>query len=528
MGTTNEKMQPSLLKKPSLLNRGLDVIERVGNKLPHPISIFALFALGVIILSAICEMMGVSATGELVNQSKGIVEVQTIRAVSLLSGEGVVYMITHAISNWTGFAPLGTVLVAMFGIGLLEDSGLLGSTLKSVVSITPAKLITPMVVFLGVMSNLADTVGYVVLIPIAALMFMAYGRHPLVGMAAAFAGVSGGFSANLLIGTLEPLLCGITNEAVKIVDSTYVVKPTGNWYFMIASTFVITFLGTVITEKIVAPRFGDHVRNTKTDNKADMGEYSVTPLEKKGLRYAGVAILVLIIAIAAFSLPANSVMRAEDGTLLGNSPFMDGIIPIITVLFFIPSVVYGKVTGAYTGERDVCNAMGRAMASMSSYIALTFVSAQFINFFKYTNLGTIVALKGAEFLWDAKIGTIPLMLMFVLFAAFINLFMGSASAKWALIAPVFVPMFMILGYTPEFAQVAYRIGDSCTNVITPMMSHFSMIIVFMQKYDKDAGIGTLTSTMISYSMCFLVGWSMLLVIWIALGLPLGPGVGMFL
>lgn len=522
MGTAKEKT------KPSLLNRWLNGIERVGNKLPHPISIFALFALGVIIISAVCEMMGVSATGELVNRSKGIVEEQTIHAVSLLNGKGFVYMITHAISNWTGFAPLGVVLVAMFGIGLLEDSGLIGGTLKSVVAITPAKLITPMVVFLGVMSNLADTVGYVVLIPIAALMFMAYGRHPLVGMAAAFAGVSGGFSANLLIGTLEPLLCGITNEAVKIVDPTYVVEPTGNWYFMMASTFVITFLGTVITEKIVAPRFGDHVRNVKTDNKADMGEYSVTPLEKKGLRYAGVTILVLIIAIAAFSLPADSVMRAEDGTLLGNSPFMDGIIPIITLLFFIPSVVYGKVTGVYKGEKDVCSAMGRAMASMSSYIALTFVSAQFINFFKYTELGTIIALKGAEFFRNAGIGTIPMMLMFVLFAAFINLFMGSASAKWALIAPVFVPMFMLLGYTPEFAQAAYRIGDSCTNVITPMMSHFAMIIVFMQKYDKDAGIGTLVSTMIPYSVCFLIGWSILLILWIALNLPLGPGVGMFL
>ncbi len=511
--------------KTSVLNRWLDGIERVGNKLPHPITIFALFALGVIILSAICEIAGVSASGELVNSSKGIVEEQTINAVSLLNGKGIVYMITHAVSNYTGFAPLGTVLVAMFGIGLLEDSGLIGGALKSAVAVTPAKLITPVIVFLGIMSNLADTVGYVVLIPIAALMFMAYGRHPLVGMAAAFAGVSGGFSANLLIGTLEPLLCGITNEAVKMVDPSYVVAPTGNWYFMMASTFVITVIGTVITEKIVAPRFGDR-HGESGEGQAE--EYKVTAEEKKALKAAGLTMLLMLIGIAAFSLPSGSVMRAEDGTLLGNSPFMGGIIPIITLLFFVPSVVYGMKTGKYHGEKDVCNAMGRAMASMSSYIALTFVAAQFINYFKYTQLGTIIALKGADFFRNAGIGTIPMMILFVLFAAFINLFMGSASAKWALIAPVFVPMFMLLGYTPEFAQAAYRIGDSCTNVITPMMSHFSMIIVFMQKYDKEAGIGTLVSTMLPYSICFLIGWSLLLIVWILFNLPLGPGVGLFL
>ena len=519
MGKANEN------RKTSFLNRWLNGIERVGNRLPHPISIFAILVLGVILVSAVSEMAGVSATGELVNRSKGIVELQTVNAVSLLNGEGFVYMITHAISNFTGFAPLGVVLVAMFGIGLLEDSGLIGGALKGAVAVTPARLITPMVVFLGVMSNLADAVGYIVLIPIAALMFMAYGRHPVVGMAAAFAGVSGGFSANLLIGTLDPLLCGITNEAVKMVDPSYTVEPTGNWYFMIVSTFLITALGTVITEKVVAPRFGEYRGESGGD---EMAEYRVTAEEKKALKAAGLTMLLLVAAIAAFSLPANSVMRAEDGTLLGNSPLMDGIIPIITAVFFIPSVVYGKLTGKYHGEKDVCAAMGRAMASMSSYIALTFVAAQFINYFGYTKLGTIIALKGADFFQNSGIGTIPTMILFVLFAAFINLFMGSASAKWALIAPVFVPMFMLLGYTPEFAQVAYRIGDSCTNVITPMMSYFAMIIVFMKKYDKEAGIGTLVSTMLPYSVCFLIGWSILLILWIVCKLPLGPGVGMFL
>ena len=510
--------------KPSLINRWLNGIERVGNRLPHPISLFAILVLIVVAVSAVCELAGVSATGELVNRSKGVVEVQTISAVSLLNGEGLAYMLTHAISNFTGFAPLGVVLVAMFGIGLAEDSGFIGGLLKRTVEITPAKLITPVIVFLGVMSNLADAVGYIVLIPIAALMYMAYGRHPLVGMAAAFAGVSGGFSANLVIGTLDPLLCGITNEAVKMVDPGYVVEPTGNWYFMMVSTFLITILGTIVTEKVVAPRFGefDGAEYEGTE------EYKVTAIERKALKYAGLTMLALVTLLVVACIPASSFLRAEDGTLLGNSPLMEGIIPIITILFFVPSAVYGKITGKYKGEKDICNAMGGAMATMSSYIALSFVAAQFINYFSYSKLGTIIALKGAEFFRNSGIGPIPMMIMFVLFAAFINLFMGSASAKWAIVAPVFVPMFMLLGYTPEFSQIAYRIGDSCTNLITPMMSYFAMIIVFMKKYDKDAGIGTLVSTMLPYSIVFLIGWTAMLVLWIMLNLPLGPGVGMFL
>lgn len=518
-------MEDKTLQRPSMLNRFLNGIETVGNKLPHPITLFAILVVLVVVISAICSAMGVSATGELVNRDKGIVEMQTVQAISLLNPDGFKYMLTHAITNFTGFAPLGVVLVAMFGIGLAEDSGFIGGLLKRTVEITPAALITPVVVFLGVMSNLADAVGYIVVIPIAALMFMAYGRHPMVGMAAAFAGVSGGFSANLLIGTLDPLLCGITNEAVKMVDISYEVLPTGNWYFMIASTFVITILGTIITEKVVSPRFGEY---HGSDETGELTEYKMSDLEKKALKYAGFALIALVLFIIAISLPANSFMRADDGTLLGNSPLMEGIIVIIAIVLFVPSVIYGRITGVYKGEKDVCAAMGRAMASMSSYIALVFVAAQFISYFSYTKLGTIIALKGADFFRSSGIGPIPTMVLFVLFAAFINLFMGSASAKWAIVAPVFVPMFYALGYTPEFAQVAYRIGDSCTNIITPMMSYYAMIIIFAKKYDKDAGIGTLVSTMLPYSIAFLIGWTILLVIWILFNLPLGPGVGMFL
>ncbi len=514
--------------KSSLMDRGLNSIERVGNKLPHPITMFGVLILAIIVISAICEATGVSATGELVNRSKGIVEVQTVTAVSLLNLEGVAYMITKAIPNFIGFAPLGVVLVAMFGIGLLEDSGYISAMLKRTVEVTPAKLLTPMVVFLGIMSNLADSVGYIVVIPLAALMFLAYNRHPMVGLAAAFAGVSGGFSANLAIGTLEPLLVGITNEAVKMVDHSYTVQFTGNWYFMIVSTFVITFLGTIVTEKIVSPRFGEWKPTQSASG--DIEEFKMTPIEKKALKISNLVLLATILVFVLMCMPSDSPLRAEDGSILGMtaSPIMSGIVVVIAVVFFVPSVVYGKITGKYKSDKDVGSAMSKAMSSMGGYIAIAFVAAQFINYFSYTNLGTILALKGAEFFRTAGIGPIPTMVLFILFSAFINLFMGSASAKWSLLAPVFVPMFMLLGYSPEFAQVAYRIGDSSTNIITPMMNYYPMILIFAKKYDEKIGMGTLISTMIPYSVVFLVGWTALLIVWIMLGLPLGPNAPLFI
>lgn len=509
--------------KVSVYNRCLNGIERVGNGLPHPVVLFAVFALAIVVISAVCAALGVSATGNLV--SNGELKETTVTAVSLLTKDGLAYMFTTAVNNFTTYAPLGMVLVAMLGVGVAEQSGMINTLLKNVVRVTPKMLLTPMMVFLGVMSNVASDSGYVILIPLGAMVFRACGRHPIAGLAAAFAGVSGGFSANLVVGTLDPLLAGITQTAVSIIDSGYEVQVMGNYFFMCASTILITVLGTIITDKVVEPRLG--VYNGELQGEEDETLITVTDKEKKGLRNAGIAALIFVLVVVAACIPADSFFRNADGQLLGKTPLIDSIVVLIALLFFVPGVAYGLTVGTFKDNKDVANAMSKAMASMGAFLALAFVSAQFIKYFEYTKLGTIIALAGASFLESVNIGLIPLMIIFVVFSAFMNLFMGSASAKWNILAPVFVPMFMLLGYSPELCQLAYRIGDSCTNIITPMMTYYAVIIMFAQRYDKKAGIGTITATMLPYSVAFLAFWTLLLVIWLTVGLPIGIETSLF-
>jgi len=516
-------MKKNKTNKVSLYNRCLNGIERVGNGLPHPVILFAIFALAIVAISAVCAALGVSATGNLV--SGGELKETTVTAVSLLTKEGLAYMFTSAVNNFTTYAPLGMVLVAMLGVGVAEQSGMINSLLKNVVRVTPKMLLTPMMVFLGVMSNVASDSGYVILIPLGAMVFRACGRHPIAGLAAAFAGVSGGFSANLVVGTLDPLLAGISQTAVSIIDPGYQVQVMGNYFFMCASTVLITILGTIITDKVVEPRLGAY--NGELEGEEDESLATVTDKEKKGLRNAGIAALIFVGLIVAACIPADSFFRNAEGELLGKTPLIDSIVVLIALLFFVPGVAYGLTVGTFKNNKDVANAMSKAMSSMGAFLALAFVSAQFINYFGYTKLGTIIALAGASFLESINIGLIPLMIIFVLFSAFMNLFMGSASAKWNILAPVFVPMFMLLGYSPELCQLAYRIGDSCTNIITPMMTYYAVIIMFAQRYDKKAGIGTITATMLPYSVCFLIFWTILLVIWLTVGLPIGIETSLF-
>lgn len=513
-------------KKPRFFTRALNLIEAAGNRLPHPITLFALLTLGVILLSALCAALRVSATGELIDTATLTLTEQTVFARSLLSREGLSYMLTNLIPNFTGFAPLGVVLVTMLGVGCAEGSGYLSALLKKLVAVTPRKIITPTLVFLGVMSNLATDIGYVILIPVGALVFMAYDRHPLAGLAAAFAGVSGGFSANLLIGAMDPLLAGISTEAAQLVDSTAVVQPSDNWYFMIVSTFLIVLIGTWVTDKVVEPRLGDY--QVREDPSAEPLT-ALSAQENRGLKVASLVLLLLVAAVVVLALPQNSFLRNPDtGSLVSASPLMDGLIVLLALLFFIPSVVYGRISGAYKGERDVARQLEKNMSTMGGYIALIFIAAQFIGFFNYSKLGTILAISGADVLRSSGISGPVLMVLFVLFTALLNLVMGSATAKWTILAPIFIPMFMMLGYSPALTQVAYRIGDSCTNLITPLMSYFAMIVVFARRYDSKAGIGTLISMMVPYSLLFLLGWSVLFFVWMLLGLPLGPGAGLYL
>ncbi|MGL5053259.1 MAG: AbgT family transporter [Cetobacterium sp.] len=506
----DKELRKDQFQKKSFIDKFLNVIEKGGNALPHPATLFGILALAVIIISGIGSVLGWSVNFTGINRQTMKTEEMLITTKSLMTKEGINYIFNTMVKNFTGFAPLGTVLVAIIGIGIAERSGLMATLLKKIALSTPKKLVTVMVVFLGIMSNVASDAGYVVLPPLAALIFMSFGRHPIAGLAAAFAGVSGGFSANLLIGTIDPLLGGISTEAARILDPTYEVLPTANWYFMMASTFVITFLGTLINDKIVEPRLGKYLG----ENSSDFQE--VTSSEKKALKSAGIATILMLILLVPIYL------------VLGKNFLGNGLVPVIVLFFALPGLAYGKSIGTIKNDSDVMLMLTKSMQGMSGYIVLVFFASQFIAYFGYTNLGTILAVKGANFLESAGIGGIPLIIGFILIVGFLNLFMGSASAKWAILAPVFIPMLMRIGYSPEFTQLAYRIGDSTTNIISPLMSYFAMIIVFMQKYDKKASLGTLISVMLPYSIVFLIGWSIFLAVWMISGLPIGPGASILL
>jgi aminobenzoyl-glutamate transport protein len=446
---------------------------------------------------------------------------EVIRPVNLLSEEGFHRIILEMVNNFTSFAPLGIVLVAMLGIGIAESSGLISAVIRLLVLSSPQKTLTFILVLAGVLSNLASNVGYVLLVPLAGVIFHTIGRHPIAGMAAAFAGVSGGFSANLIIGTIDPLLAGLSQEAARIVDPAYTVNPTANYYFMIASVFIIATIGTWVTEKIVVPRLGEY----KGDQKAEELE-RLSKTEKKGVVWAFVTFVVFVGLILWGIIPEDGVLRGPEGGIL-ESPLLDGVITFIFLLFGLTGLAFGIATNQYKNDSQVMKGMADSMKSLATYIVLVFFAAQFVAYFKWSNLGMIIAIKGANGLMATELGIIPLMILFILFAGTINMVMGSASAKWALLAPIFIPMFMFMGYSPELSQVVYRIGDSVTNIISPMMSFFALIIAFIQKYDDKAGIGTVISTMLPYSLLFTLAWILLLVGWILLGLPLGPDAGLY-
>lgn len=509
----------------SQMQRFLRGVEWLGNLLPHPAILFVWMSVILLVASAILSMMGVSVVDPRPEGAKGRGEDGMIYVVNLLNGDGLAKIVENLVSNFTGFIPLGTVLVALLGVGIAERSGMISAALRGLVMNAPPKTVTFVVVFTGIMSNTASELGYVVLIPLAAMIFHSLGRHPLAGLAAAFAGVSGGYSANLLLGTVDPLLSGISQEAARIIDPEYVVGAEANWYFMAVSTFLVSGIGYFVTEKIVEPSLGKYNPDDADDPSVlDTKVERLTALEKKGLLWSGVSMLIFCLLLAWTIVPADGILRHPTTGLVAGSPFLHGIVVFIFVFFAIPGIVYGKITNTIKTNDDVVNAMSAAMSSLSMYIVLVFFAAQFTAFFNWSNIGSVMAVSGANLLNDIGL-TGPLLLVgFILICAFVNLMLGSASAQWAITAPIFVPMLMLTGYAPEMIQAAYRIGDSSTNIITPMMSYFGLIMAVAIRYKKDTGVGTLMSLMIPYSLLFLVGWTVLFCIWVfALGLPVGPG-----
>ena len=519
-----------------LFARFLTAVEVLGNLLPHPVTLFALFALGVVIASAIAAAAGL----EVLDPRPGADEGATLVVTSLLSADGIRWMSENLVKNFAGFVPLGTVLVALLGVGVAEKSGLLSAAIRSMVLGVRPSLVTLVVVFAGVVSNTASEMGYVVIIPLAMALFHSLGRHPLAGMAASFAGVSGGYSANILIGTVDPLLAGITQEAARLLDPAYEVHPAVNWYFMIASTFLITGLGWFITTKIVEPRLGPYDPD-QADDDVDRSPSldAVTAEERRGLRAAAWSVLFLTFGIVfvagpqgawlawAQDIPGWGVLRNPDPTATGPEvfrPLLRSVVTLIFIFFVVTGTVYGRVVGTIRNDRDVIDAMSDAMKSMGLYIVLVFFAAQFVAFFNYSGLGRVIAVLGADLLIAMNLDNPAVFLPFIVMCCFVNLMLGSASAQWAVTAPIFVPMLMTVGFAPEVIQAAYRIGDSSTNIITPMMSYFGLILAVAVRYQRNLGIGTMVATMLPYSIAFLTGWTALFYLWVfGLGLPVGPG-----
>jgi len=504
------------------IQKVLNFVEVAGNKLPNPIIMFFYFTVATYILSFVMAKSGMSVSYQTL-ENGSIVE-KTTGVINLLSTEGIRNLFTEAIPQFSGHPALGVILIAMLGVGVAEKSGLIDALIKKIVIGVPSTYVTPVVIFAGVMSNIAADAGYVVLIPLGAIIYMGFGRHPLVGMAAAFAGVSGGFSANLVIGSVDAFMAGITEPAARILDTNYTINPASNWYFCIASTFLITLLGWWVTDKIVEPALGKYEKGGKKDTGK---EFELTNLERKGLKAAGASLVAFSLGVFLLTRDGAPLGTYENAAGVTVDPFMSAIVFILGIFFFVPGVVFGFTSKKFeNGADDIVAGLVESMRQSAAVIVIIFISAQFIYAFTASNIGTIIAVNGANAIKATGFTGIPLMVVFIVVTAIINLFIGGLSSKWMMMSPVFVPLFMQLGFSPEYTMLAYRIGDSTTNIISPLMSYFPIIVAFAVKYKRkgeDLGVGTIISMMLPYSVIFLIGWIVLFVAWSMLGLPIGPG-----
>ena len=514
MSTTETHSPGDLMpEKKRFTERALNFIERNGNRLPTPAMLFLYGLALTIVLSCLFSFISF----DMIDPRSG----QAIEVKNLLRGDYLAGFFASMVTTFTSFPPLGVVLVAIMGVGVAEDSGFINTTLKKLLVMTPTRFITPMVVFIGAVSSIASDAGYVLVIPMGGIIFHAAGRHPLAGLAAAFAGVSGGFSAGLLPGPTDPLVQGFTQAAAQTLDPGYLVNPLCNFFFTFTSTFLIALLGWYVTDKVIEPRLE---RNIKIDDDIDDSQdhAHISDAEHKGFRKAGWAMFAMLALLVLIAWPAASPMRNAEGSLTAfNAPMMGSIVPFIFVVFLIPSLIFGFSTKKYQGSADVIGAMNRTLVPMCGYMIMAFFCALFLKAFGDSNMGTLIALSGAKVLQAMDLPGQLTIIGIVLLTGLVNLFIGSLSAKWALIGPIFIPMLMSVGISPELAQAAYRVGDSSTNIISPMLTYFPLVVVFFQRYVKGAGIGTVASTMLPYSIVFMIGWTLLLLAFWTLGLPLG-------
>ncbi|MFC4023629.1 AbgT family transporter [Oceanobacillus longus] len=501
-------------KKTSFVDEFLNKVELIGNKLPDPIVIFINLMGIILVASFIASLFNLKAT----NPGTG----EVVEAVNLISGEGLILILTESINNFSAFPPLGMVLVVMLGIGIAEKTGYFETVMKRVIEVAPRKLIIPTMILVAIIGNVAGDAAPVVLPPLAAMVMMRLGYHPFSGLVMAYAASLGAFSANFIVGMTDALALAFTEPAAQLIDESYTGNIAMNYYFIAASAVLLLIVTYFVTTKLTIPRLGAY--HGEQISEEDLGAD-----EKSALRWANSSLVITAVIFMALVIPENGILRnQETGSIMNDSPFMNSVVFIITILFFVPGLVYGLKMKTIKNSRDFGNVLSESMATMGSYIVLVFFAAQMLAYFSWSNLGPILAIKGADFLQQMNFTGIPLILSFVIIAGFINLLIGSASAKWAILAPVFVPLFMLLGYDPAFTQMIFRIGDSITNPITPMLPYLPLLLAFAKKYDKNVGLGTLLSNLLPYSIAFFIVWSLFLVLWYLLGIPVGPGGPIFL
>jgi aminobenzoyl-glutamate transport protein len=519
-GSMAGKAKKELIAEKEAPSGFLATVERVGNMVPHPAIIFFLLIAIVIVLSVIFAALGTTVTYEGFDEAAGDIVQQTTAVRSLLSADGIRFMLTSPVANFLGFTGVGVILVAMIGVGLAEESGLIATLVRKLVAIAPRSIFTFMIVMVGVLSSIAADAGYLVLVPLAAAAFHSMGRHPLAGLAAGFSGVAAVFLVNVFVTPTDALLVEVTNDAIRTVNPEAQISVVGNLFFMIASSILMGIICTVLTERVVEPRLGPYTGGVPVEASTGL-----SGSEERGLKYAGRALLGFVIIIAALTappLPWGILRNQETGGIMAGSPFMSGLIVLISLLFLVLGYAYGKGAGTIANVTAAIGLVVKTWSNLAGMIFLLFVIANFIAFFNYTNLATVLAVNLADFLKTTTLGASAYIVLFVLVVAIIDIILTGALAKWAILAPVFVPLFMRLGGDPNLVLAAYRVGDSPMNVITPLNVYLAVMVGFANKYQKDAGIGTIVALMLPYTVVLLVLWTLMLILWYAFGLPLGP------
>jgi aminobenzoyl-glutamate transport protein len=513
--------QPIETRK-SLMQRILDVVEAVGNKVPHPVIIFLILIAIVLLLSHILYLAGASVTYQVINPETHRVEMSETAARSLLTASGIRDMYTQLVPNFMGFSAIGLLVVAMVGVGVAEEAGLINALIRMLVAISPRWAMTYILAFVGIVSSIAADAGYVVLIPLAGAAFLSLGRNPLAGLALGFAAVGGAFNVNMLIKPLDAVLTEITNDAIHMVDPTKSISLTAGLWFSIASVFFLTIVIAVVTERIIEPRLGKFESPSNDPKDSPSEGAGLSAAELRGLRFAALGLVIVLTIFGLLVLPENAPLRnPETGSIIGNSPFMRALIVPIMFLFLFSGIGFGLGAGTIKSSNDVMGAMTKAVSSLGGTILLFLVISQFIAYFNYSNIPTLMAVKMADVLKTANIEAIWLLLGFILVVTVLNLVFTPAIAKWAIFAPVFVPLFVTLDVDPAAVLSAYRVGDSPTNALTPLNAYFALVVGFAQKYDKNAGIGTVVALLLPYALWMTVLWMALFAGWYLLGLPWG-------